>query len=273
MPQTLTYLEHLLRAPLSVVNAQCHAYPAGTDLRESIVPTPRLLLAMRGTVRYTVEGRAFEFRRGTMLLIPERTRRSWRVAEKTGARIAWVEFAAQTPVAAPARHLLRPGCPVALESEAFARLRRWHVLSDARHRLLAEGELKALLARFLCEARMPEGEAAEAPARTFGERAVVQAMDWLGNHFAEPAALDGLPERVGLSPNHFRILFKKHFGSSAQRCLTALRMRAARALLQESARTVKEVAHAVGYRDPLFFSRHYRAFWKRSPAKDRLFSP
>lgn len=273
MPQALAYLERLLRAPLSVVNAQCHTYPAGTQLRESIVPTPRLLLAMQGSVRYTVEGRAFEFRRGTMLLIPERTRRSWRVAARSGAQIAWIEFAAQSPVAAPSRHLLRMDCPLRLEAEAFARLRRWHVLSDARHRLRSEGELKALLARFLCEAHEAEDEAHAPTERTFGERAIVQAMDWLANHFAESDALDGLPERVGLSANHFRILFKKHFGTSAQACLTALRMRAARALLQESARSVKDVAHTVGYRDPLFFSRHYRAYWKRPPAYDRLFSP
>jgi AraC-like DNA-binding protein len=209
-----------------------------------------------------------------MLFVPARTKRSWRVPAGKRFGVAWIEFTTDQEAEFGGPHLLRRACDLRLETESIERLRRRHVLNDPRNALLAEGELKAILARFFVHAegpassRMPERE-----GRTFGEQAILKAMDWLGQHYAEPDALDGLAERVALSPNHFRLLFRRHFGMSAQRCLTALRMRTARAMLQETAKPVKEVARACGYRDPLFFSRHYRAFWKRSPAKDRSFSP
>ncbi|MBI3831080.1 MAG: helix-turn-helix domain-containing protein [Planctomycetes bacterium] len=274
MYPALTHLERLLRTRLWIANVQVHAYADGFRIGAAIVPTPRLLLARAGSARYTVEGRAFAFRRGDMLFVPARTKRSWRVPAGGRFSVAWIEFTADHEAEFGGPHLLRRNCDLRLEAASIERLRRRHVLNDSRNALLAEGELKAVLARFFVHAEGPAaGRTAERAGRTFGEQAILKAMDWLGRHYAEPDALDGLPERVGLSPNHFRLLFRRHFGLSAQRCLTALRMRAARAMLQETARPVKEVARATGYRDPLFFSRHYRAFWKRSPARDRAFSP
>jgi transcriptional regulator GlxA family with amidase domain len=146
-------------------------------------------------------------------------------------------------------------------------------LSGLRHALQSEGEFKALLARMLTHA-MPDSQNSRARTRrTFGDKAIVKAVEWLGENYAQPDALDGLPERFDLSPNHFRLLFKQHCGINAQGYLTALRMRAARAMLQKNDRSVKLIAHALGYADPLFFSRHYRTYWKRTPTEDRSFSP
>lgn len=274
MNPALPYLERLLRTRLWIANVQVHAYSGGFRIGDAIVPTPRLLLAREGSARYTIEGRAFAFWRGDMLFVPARTKRSWRVPAGQRFSVAWVEFTAEGEAELGGPHLLRRNADLRLETASIERLRRRHILNDSRSALLAEGELKAILARFFVHAESPaSSRTPEREGRTFGEQAILKAMDWLGRHYAEPDALDGLAERVSLSPNHFRLLFRRHFGISAQRCLTALRMRAARAMLQESARPVKEVAQACGYRDPLFFSRHYRAFWKRSPAQDRSFSP
>jgi len=56
--------------------------------------------------------------------------------------------------------------------------------------------------------------------------AVRAALAWLGEHFSHADALEGLPERVGLSANHFRLLFRRHVSVSPRGNLSALSMRA-----------------------------------------------
>lgn len=274
MNPALPLLESLLRARIEVLNVQRVRHAPGYAIRETIVPTPRLLLAIGGEARYRIEDATLTFRRGSMLLVPAAMRRGWAASGPARQRfeLVWLEFRPAERMGVLPPYFLANGCDVALEAAAFDRLHRLQVLNDPLHTLSAEGEAKALLARFLSRAQAGTGPAKHA-GRTSGDRAVLEALAWLGANFSEPKALDGLPERVGLSPNHFRLLFKQHFGLSAQRYLTTLRMRAARALLQESARPIKEIAAATGYRDPLFFSRHYRTFWKRMPSQDRAFNP
>lgn len=274
MNPTLPLLENLLRTRIEVLNVQRLRHAPGYAIRETIVPTPRLLLAIAGEARYRIEDATLTFRRGSMLLVPAAMRRSWTASGPARQRfeLAWLEFRPAERMGVLPTYFLASGCDVALEGAAFERLHRLQALNDPLHTLSAEGEAKALLARFLSRAQPGDGPAQPA-GRTAGDRAVLEALAWLGANFAQPDALDDLPERVGLSPNHFRLIFKQHFGLSAQRYLTTLRMRAARALLQESARPIKEIAAAAGYRDPLFFSRHYRAFWKRTPSQDRSFNP
>ena len=60
---------------------------------------------------------------------------------------------------------------------------------------------------------------------------------------------------------------------SARRYLLTLRLRAARYHEQYSHLPMKQIARLVGYRDPLFFSRHYRQMFGRSPSQDRAFNP
>jgi AraC-like DNA-binding protein len=206
-----------------------------------------------------------------MLLISARTRRAWAVGRGTAFRLWWIEF--QTPTVPPFSYLLLPGCELSCELASYRRLACLQNLRGRRHELQVEGEFKALLARFLSSVSPGRAVSRGQSRRTSGDQAIVKAVEWLGANYAQPGALDELPERVGLSPNHFRLLFKRHCGVSAQAYLTAQRMRAARAMLQETARAVKDIAHALGYSDALFFSRHYRTFWKRTPTDDRAFNP
>lgn len=67
--------------------------------------------------------------------------------------------------------------------------------------------------------------------------------------------LDDLALRHGLSPSVFRRHWKKLVGMPPHRYIIEQRMIRARKLLASSALNVSEIAFAVGYDDPLYFSR------------------
>ncbi len=272
MSSAAALLEKLLRGRIDLAHVHRRIFKSGEAIADTIVPTARLLLACGGSAQYAIEGAAFRFQRGDMLLILPRTRRNWSVRGPKGFTLWWAEFEASAALTGQS-HFLASECSLSLEQASLRRLAQLCALGSPLAALQAEGEFKALLARFLARADT-RGEQVNGPARrSSGERAVIDASAWLGAHFQEFDALAQMQRQIDLSPNHFRLLFRRHFGCSAQHYLTALRMRAARALLRETVLPVKEIARSVGCRDPLFFSRAYAAYWKRSPVKDRAFSP
>ena len=150
-----------------------------------------------------------------------------------------------------------------------AGLKRVRVLMSVHDRaaaLEAEGELKACLARFWVDARADGAELAR--ARILHPE-VARAMAWLERHFAEPDALDAFYQTVTLSPNHFRLLFRRETGETVQAVLARLRLRRARYLVQATALPMKQIAAETGHADPLYFSMQYRRFWGRPATEDR----
>jgi AraC-like DNA-binding protein len=94
-------------------------------------------------------------------------------------------------------------------------------------------------------------------------------------HLSEPLQVATLAACAGTSPSHFFVLFKRFTGSPPIDYFIRLRMQRACRLLDLGLLPVKDVAAAVGYEDPFYFSRvfksvlriapsHYRA--RRSPA-------
>jgi len=102
-----------------------------------------------------------------------------------------------------------------------------------------------------------------------GEHGIEAALEHLRSHFREPKALREVSRIAGLHPKYFRVLFRKYTGLTPSGYLMQLRMRAARYYQHESSLRVKEVASAVGYDDPFYFSRLYRRYWGHAPTDDR----
>lgn len=201
-----------------------------------------------------------------MLLVPARTRRSWSVPGGYRCSVAWIEFAPDVSESLWPAYLLRHNCDISREVQSYRSAQQHFMQRGATRALCAEAELKSMLARFLLHA---ESTSKTRAAATAGGASIQHATEWLGAHFHEPDAMRRLPAHVRLSPNHFRLLFRRATWMSPQRYLLTLRMRAARSHLQESQLSVKEIARAVGYSDALYFSRLYKRFWKTSPTTHR----
>ncbi|MDT0268690.1 AraC family transcriptional regulator [Streptomyces sp. DSM 44915] len=78
-----------------------------------------------------------------------------------------------------------------------------------------------------------------------------------------------LAELVGVSASHLGALFRAATGSGPAAFHTGLKMARARTLLATTTMPVAEVARAVGYSDPLHFSRRFRQHQGLSPSAYR----
>lgn len=267
MLNRLNIAQALLRAPLRVTAARSQRFLPGWITPAEVIVTNRLLIIQEGSIDYTVENQTLRLESGTQFFVPAWCRRTWRVPKRGKAcRLIWCEFYSGD-IGVPA--LLCRRLPDSLRSEraALAEIGRLMAAPDDRAAMLkAEGELKACLARFWPDAHI-EGEVSERGRPV--HRVVAQAMNWLECHYAEPDALDAFYRTVELSPNHFRLLFKRETGETVQAVLMRLRLRRARYLVQATALPMKRVAGESGYSDPLYFSVQYRKFWGRPATEDR----
>ncbi|WP_414717564.1 helix-turn-helix domain-containing protein [Steroidobacter sp.] len=81
---------------------------------------------------------------------------------------------------------------------------------------------------------------------------------------------------VNLSRFHFCRVFRLTVGASPWEYLSLLRLRRAKVLLQESSRSVTEIAHICGFSDQSHFTRVFRrrigtspGRWRRQPNNER----
>ena len=204
-----------------------------------------------------------------MIFRPAPSVSHWQAGTR-GATVAWCEF---NGGALPDEPLVLHGADAGLEWSCLVRIAQLIAGGDPLDKLEAEGEVKSLMARFLRRAQPVDAKTGRDPLTTHASPAVRRAVEHLSRHHAEPHVLTGLADVAQLSPAHFRRVFHRQVGMSARKYLITLRLRAARYHVQYSALSMKQIARMVGYRDPLFFSRHYRQMFGRSPSEDRAFAP
>ena len=268
MINRLDMLQALLRAPLLVTGGRLQLFPPGWKTPDEVIVTHRFLVILDGVIDYTVEQRTHRLEAGVQFLVPAWCRREWTVPKRTaGCRLLWCEFSSGA-VTLPAVLCWRRMEQKGKERAAFERIRvLGQRTGDRAAALEQEGELKACLARFWPEAQTEAGAGGRVQA---AHPEVARAVAWLERHFAEANALEAFYRTVTLSPNHFRVLFKRQTGETVQAVLARLRLRRARYLVQETAMPMKQIAAETGHADPLYFSVQYRRFWGRPATKDRM---
>jgi AraC family transcriptional regulator, arabinose operon regulatory protein len=99
---------------------------------------------------------------------------------------------------------------------------------------------------------------------------VTWAMQEIEERLGEPLTVAALAAPVNLSPSRFAHLFKAELGVAPMRYLHTRRMLRARALLETTFLTVKQVMVQVGCNDPSHFARDFRRFHGKAPSECRL---
>lgn len=96
-----------------------------------------------------------------------------------------------------------------------------------------------------------------------------RAMQYLGERLDGNVSVPELARIVGISPSRLGTLFRKATGGGVLAHHTALRMSRARQLLDVTDATVSQIAHEVGFADPLYFSRQFHRHHGVSPSAYR----
>ena len=84
-----------------------------------------------------------------------------------------------------------------------------------------------------------------------------------------PPDRDQLAAAVGMSADYLARLFRRHTGLSLRAFVRVQRMQKARRLLVAGRGNVSEVAYAMGYEDPLYFSRLFKKTFGVPPSELR----
>jgi len=109
-----------------------------------------------------------------------------------------------------------------------------------------------------CELLLVESRLGEDRPPLGRDEAVVREIrEHVRTHYLDNHDFDALARRHGLSPATFRRYWERYVHMPPARYATNLRMREACRLLVETDKTVAEIADALGFEDPLYFSRRF----------------
>jgi two-component system response regulator YesN len=87
---------------------------------------------------------------------------------------------------------------------------------------------------------------------------VLKAMDYIQEHYKENLCRNDAAAAARISPVHLSRLFSKYLNTTFSEYLTDLRIEKAGALLRETSLSVKEIAFAVGFKDPDYFVKVFK---------------
>jgi AraC family transcriptional regulator of arabinose operon len=107
------------------------------------------------------------------------------------------------------------------------------------------------------------------PRRQRVDERVLRVLEHIDAHLDEELTAPRLAEVAHLSPSRLSHLFTAQTGTSLRTYVEAQRMEAAARMLEMTPEPVAEIARRVGFADPLYFSRRFRALRGLSPSAHR----
>jgi transcriptional regulator GlxA family with amidase domain len=135
--------------------------------------------------------------------------------------------------------------------------------SQTNQLLHASSILQHLFTVLIRRNRGPRREVREASQR------IAASIEFMKRNLGRAMDVPELSEQAKLSTSHYSALFKRQTGRSPAEYFTRLRMQAAAELLEETTRSVKDIAKQLGYRDPLYFSRVFAGVHGMAPTEYR----
>lgn len=98
---------------------------------------------------------------------------------------------------------------------------------------------------------------------------LVGIIEEMEKNLEEPLSPSLLAKQAGLSTRQLERLFRRYLDRSPKRYYLELRLKKARSLLLQTDMSVINVALACGFSSPSHFSKCYRAFYGRTPYRER----
>jgi AraC family transcriptional regulator, glycine betaine-responsive activator len=98
---------------------------------------------------------------------------------------------------------------------------------------------------------------------------LVGIIEEMESNLEEPLSPSLLAKQAGLSTRQLERLFRRYLDRSPKRYYLELRLKKARSLLLQTDMSVINVALACGFSSPSHFSKCYRAFYGRTPYRER----
>ncbi|GHV60940.1 hypothetical protein AGMMS49587_03770 [Spirochaetia bacterium] len=94
---------------------------------------------------------------------------------------------------------------------------------------------------------------------------LVKAIEYIHDHYAESIQLSDAADAAQVSAAYLSRLFSEHLKANFIDYITELRIGQAEKFIRESRMNIKEIAFAVGYQDPNYFSKIFKKITGLSP--------
>ncbi len=101
------------------------------------------------------------------------------------------------------------------------------------------------------------------------QRLVRKAMAFIHEKYAEPISRTDIARHVSIAEDYLTFCFRQELGTTPIKYLQRYRINRAKGLLQESANSITEIAHRVGFSDSGYFSRIFHRETGMSPEEFR----
>ena len=101
------------------------------------------------------------------------------------------------------------------------------------------------------------------------QEAMTGAIEYIHQHLYENVPVEELARECSMSTSHFIHQFKDYTGFSPHTYQTRLRLEHAKELMGSTTMNIAEIAMAVGYDNPLYFSRLFHRHTGLSPSRYR----
>jgi len=96
-----------------------------------------------------------------------------------------------------------------------------------------------------------------------------RAAEYISQNYSHQLSVEGIASFVGIDRKYLYQIFKKTCGVSPESYIIQFRMDRACELMGNAALTISNIAHSIGYNDPLLFSRMFRKSLGVSPTEYR----
>ncbi len=99
--------------------------------------------------------------------------------------------------------------------------------------------------------------------------AVLDAIEYINNHYSEKLNLDDIAARTGFSKYHFSRIFKENTGLTVVDHLNAIRCERAGRLLCETDLAISQICYDCGFDSPSYFAKAFSKFHGLLPSQYR----
>jgi AraC-like DNA-binding protein len=100
-------------------------------------------------------------------------------------------------------------------------------------------------------------------------RIVEDVLDFIRANYQSPITGELITEKFAYHPNYIGRVFKASMGQSLHRYVIHYRLRVAGTLLTSTNDSIDEIARAVGFESPSYFSKYFKEYFGESPLKFR----
>ena len=232
----------------------------GELTRPAIVGTAKanvLLLRVSGKCVYDTKDGRITVSPGECVFFPEGYNATARPAHDEPAKYAVLYFKGEVERREP---LVLRARDMSAVKRVFEDLSRTARIETTENKLLSISHfyrILYLLAPFTADRYMDSSKL----------RLIEPAISYLEYHiFDSDLEVGSLHVKCDISHAYFCRIFSEHFGMSPVKYVTEMRLERARRLIEDGAcRFLYEVAEAVGYNDPLYFSKLFKKRFSASP--------